>query len=157
MDFEPCNKPSQYLEMVARLSFLIDCEISAGEDKTMLIDQAPKKEVEEICWLVPRLISMSNTMGFLRGQDNRFTNFRPDGITPDEQNDLYADADFVQQRVQDIIIKLIEAGYKLQLTKAMQKYYMDYWLESANASVNNRTMDFEEVGNYEGDEEEVGW
>lgn len=139
MDFEPCKKPNDYLEMVARLSFLVDCELSAGEDKMIAVNEAPKEEVEEICWLVPRLISMTNVLGFLRGQGNRFLAYRPRGITGDEQDDLYADADFAEQRVQDIITKLIKMGYKQQLSKSLERYYVDFWIDAAEFNLGTGT------------------
>ena len=70
---------------------------------------------------LPKLVSLVNTIGYLRGQDNAFLDVRP---STSVQNELYENESEFEARLTVIIDKIIESGEVEYYKRRMDEYFL---------------------------------
>ncbi len=86
----------EYKNLVSTYSWLVDSELAKIEKISKEHPEAMPVES------LPKLISLVNVVGYLRGQDGAFIDVRPDGVA-DFQNELYENEDSFEKRLHEII------------------------------------------------------
>jgi hypothetical protein len=110
----------EYMVMVKQFSGLVAAELK------MVEEDAQKGDVYSVVQRLSGLVSIINTLGYLRGQDGFFLDSRPNGLAGEYQRQLYAMEDEVETR----LWKLIEfvcntAEGREQYLSHMHTYYLD--------------------------------
>lgn len=114
MDYKLPTTADEYMQCVRTLSALVDAELTKTE----------QSNAEQMLYRLPRIISMVNTIGHLRGQDNFFLDDRPSDVLPLFQKDLYALEDSMEGRLRAVIMKVMDAGLSDALRENLEKYYI---------------------------------
>lgn len=108
-----------YMLMAKQFAWLVDAEL------TKLERDAQAGDLHTVTHRLPALISTINTVGYLRGQDGLFLDFRPGDLAGDCQRQLYAAEDAVEGRLWRLIdlVWKDENSQKEYLAK-LQTYYI---------------------------------
>ncbi len=85
----------EYANFVRAFVTLLDKQLSVWEDYAK-----NKEELHELAGLMPALISLVNTVGYLRGQDGVFTDLRPQ---PENQSEFYRYENLFEERLEKLI------------------------------------------------------
>jgi hypothetical protein len=98
MKFTDIKVAANYKDLVSKYSWLVDSELRKVE---LNIKEHPVNLDMNIESL-PKLISLVNVIGYLRGQDNAFIEIRPNGVV-EYQSELYNNEYAFERRLSDII------------------------------------------------------
>jgi len=111
------NTEAEYKNLVERFSYLADQELKKCEASIA------KGDLHSAAIQMPSVISLVSTIGYFRGQDGVFLDFRPN--VTNIQGDLYANEDAFEARLRKVMntIKASSeaAFYKNQLETAFVK------------------------------------
>lgn len=102
--------------MVSMFSYCVDMQLRIIEDRFAKNDLDVSS--------MPALISLVNSIGYLRGQDGMFTTFRP--LDSEMQRNLYKNEDQFETRLQ----KLIDAIRDSQYADAYQNRLHEYFIKA---------------------------
>ncbi len=118
MEYESIKTAEEYINLVKRYSWLVDSELEKVE-KTI----AKNVKAVEIQSL-PKLISLVNVIGYLRGQDGAFLEARPDNVA-NFQKELYANEDAFEHRLDKIIgIISTDPDHAEKYRSILEQYYV---------------------------------
>ncbi len=109
----------EYTDLVEKFSALVDQELSRVES-----DQREGMD-HDIALRLPAIISAVNTIGYLRGQDGMFFDFRPqDIIGTGLQGAFYANEDAFESRLQAIINYIGTTKENAFYCERLERYYI---------------------------------
>lgn len=103
MKLQPIETAHAYMDLVSRYSWLVDSELKKAESA---INESPEHGPESIINSIPKLISLVNVVGYLRGQDYAFIDVRPHEVI-NQQSELCKNEDEFEAR----LIKIVQAAY----------------------------------------------
>ncbi len=118
MEFKQPATAEEYLRMVENFSWLVDKELKAAEDE-ISANPGPLQ-----AQMLPKLVSLVNVTGYMRGQDGVFLNSRPFDVSS-FQSELYKNEDSFEGRLYKLIEKICEttegaAAFKVRT----EEYYI---------------------------------
>ncbi len=115
LNFKETKTAEEYKDLVERFSLLVDKELR-------IFEQGVKEgKVAEIIPMMPKLISLVNTVGYLRGQDNAFLDYRPH---LDFQNDLYKNERDFENRLRCLIESIKSSGLAEGYKRCLSEYFI---------------------------------
>ena len=89
----------EYMKMAEQLTALVDAELTRTEKDVQ------NGDMHLVVQRMPGLISLVNTIGYLRGQDGLFLEVRPSDVSL-YQKELYATEDAMESRLWSIIERI---------------------------------------------------
>lgn len=105
----------EYVEFVRKFATLLDEQMSTIEKK------AETEGVSAVVSQIPPIISLVNTMGYLRGQDGMFLDIRPSTAY---QKEFYALEDMFEARLYKLVDAIMQSDQKQYYVDRLDKYYM---------------------------------
>lgn len=118
MEFTTIKTATEYKNLVSMYSWLVDSEL--GKVEKIASEHPERIPVESI----PKLISLVNVVGYLRGQDNAFIDVRPDEVS-DFQKELYANEDAFEARLRKLIeVACLDEQGKKKCQALLEQYYI---------------------------------
>lgn len=111
--FKNIDTEEEYKDFVEQFCFLVDKELIKAED------MKNKGNHHNLALILPKIISAVNIVGYLRGQDNMFIDFRPHVSF---QNELYKIEGEFEKRL-FTLIDYIKLSDSKDLSKSMIKEY----------------------------------
>lgn len=111
------NNQEEYILFVKQFITLLDEQFNVWEEESQ-----HESGLHSLSESMPAIISLVNTVGYLRGQDGVFLNIRP---RTDMQNKLYKLEDIFEKRLQKLIDVLMQSPAKEYYLKRLQKYFID--------------------------------
>ena len=109
------NTQEEYRDLVEKFSWLADQQLRFCEECVAI------GSIHEVLGQIPSLISIVNAIGYLRGQDGAFLDFRPH---TDYQKELYENEDNFEKRLRAIIEHLMNSELKQEYIDKLQTYYI---------------------------------
>lgn len=91
----------EYTKFVREFATLLDEQLSVWEDRAK-----NKENLHELARQMPAIISLVNTVGYLRGQDGMFLDIRP---RTENQSEFYGYEDLFEKRLDQLIDILIDS------------------------------------------------
>lgn len=107
---------ADYLAFVDTFCALLDSQLLEFEAQA----QDPS-QLHSIMFRLPALISLVNTVGYLRGQDDLFLNVRP---MTDNQQHLYELEQQFETRLGALIQLVLDSHLRDQYIERLQQYYV---------------------------------
>jgi hypothetical protein len=108
----------EYKDLVSKYSWLVDSELLKIE--TVIKEHPDQANIEAL----PKLISLVNVVGYLRGQDGAFLDIRPDEVT-EYQRELYDNEDAFESRLREIIKTICVDPKNIERYKAvLDRYFL---------------------------------
>lgn len=108
----------EYANLVRAFVTLLDKQFTIWEECAK-----DSKDLHELARRMPALISLVNTIGYLRGQDGVFLDVRPG---TENQEEFYGYEDAFEKRLQQLIDMLIDSDerkfYRLRLDSYFVKF-----------------------------------
>lgn len=89
-------------------------------DKQLAIYESASADLGNLARTLPALISLVNTIGYLRGQDGMFLDFRP---RTDNQKHFYATEHEYEKRLNSLISKVLESKHADYYKKRLHSYF----------------------------------
>ncbi len=105
----------EYVDFVRKFATLLDKQMRRYEDD--LTDQ----NLINLSRQMPALISAVNTMGYLRGQDGMFLDFRP---MTNNQHEFYALEDGFESRLSALVDHVMNSSQKDFYLERLDSYYV---------------------------------
>lgn len=119
IQFRPPQNQGEYIDMVERFSGLVDKEMKKTES-----EENPGR-IHAIALRLPALISLVNTIGYLRGQDGVFLDIRPEDMHGSgRQGDLYKNEDEFEKRLQNLIDEVGTSEEASFYRETLERYYI---------------------------------
>ena len=106
----------EYINFVREFVTLLDRQISVWEERAR-----NKEELHELACQMPAIISLVNTVGYLRGQDGMFLDIRP---RTENQKELYKYEDLFEKRLKKLIDILISSDEKQYYQNRLDSYFV---------------------------------
>lgn len=119
IDFIQPTTAAEYRQLVEHFSFLVDAEFKKFENINS------SEEAHTAALEAPKLVSLVNTIGYLRGQDNAFLDVRPHEVV-EYQKELYANEDGFEDRLKELLKKIVSFGK----TDVYNYYMNEYFIKS---------------------------
>jgi len=116
MKFTDIKTADEYIDLVGKYSWLVNSELQKLEAN---VREHPEQINMES---LPKLISMINVIGYLRGQDGAFLDSRPEGVS-EYQSELYKNEDAFENRLNNIIKTICANPKNLEDYKAILGRY----------------------------------
>lgn len=119
MSLTPIQPPTaeEYIELAKRIAWLVDTELLETENKMS------EGRFDLVISKLPKLISMVNMVGYLRGQDGTFLDARPS--VGEHQSELYALEDACEARLRKLITYVCTNENRAKATEArIREYYL---------------------------------
>lgn len=107
----------EYTNFVREFVTLLDKQLSLWEDRAK-----NKEELRDLALQMPAIISLVNTVGYLRGQDGMFLDIRP---RTDNQNEFYAYEDLFEKRLSNLIDILLYSNEKKFYKERLESYLIE--------------------------------
>lgn len=107
----PVQSAEEYRVLVEGLSFLTENAF-----------QEVQYDLERGFARLPMLMSLVNTIGYLRGQHGMFFEVRP---RTDFQNELYENERHFERRLEELIAKLSGIGKEAEMRQLLESYYVE--------------------------------
>ena len=104
MNFFEIKTAEEYMDLVRKYNWLVDRELKKAEIE---IEKDPINGPNGIINSIPKLISLVNVVGYLRGQDGAFLDERPDDVIS-HQSELNENENAFESR----LIKIIKIVYE---------------------------------------------
>ena len=118
MNFTDIKTAEEYKNLVSKYYYLVDSELKKIEK--VIEEHSGQLEIESL----PKLISLVNVIGYLRGQDNAFIDVRPAGVS-EYQRELYDNEDAFEKRLRAIIDVISSNKEYLQRYKdVLERYFV---------------------------------
>ena len=119
IQFRPPQNKDEYIDLVERFSGLVDQEMKKTES-----EENPGR-IHAIASRLPALISLVNTIGYLRGEDSVFLDVRPEDMrTSGRQGDLYKNEDLFEKRLQNLIDEVGTSDEAKFYRDTLERYYI---------------------------------
>ena len=118
INFTPVTSAEDYKTLVEQFSFLVDVELKKFENITSA------DEANTAALAAPKLISLVNTVGYLRGQDNAFLEIRPKEVVG-FQKDLYANERVFEDKLKNLLNKISSLGQKKIYDYRIDEYFIE--------------------------------
>ncbi|HDS11692.1 MAG TPA: hypothetical protein ENN77_02185, partial [Candidatus Wirthbacteria bacterium] len=99
---QPIPSAEDYLDLVKSLASLLDRQFETWE--AMAKDD---KRLNQLATQMPAIISLVNSIGYLRGQDGVFLDIRPS--LPSGQKELYGYEEYFEHKLQNLINRLLDS------------------------------------------------
>ncbi len=121
----PTKNVTEYATMVAHYLYLVDRELN-------WVETHANKTPTYVAEALPRLTSMVNVVGYFRGQDGMFHQFRPEfdsdpAAYDDLLGDLYRNEDQFEARLAVLISYVLADAEGSRLYRSAQtRYYLEY-------------------------------
>jgi hypothetical protein len=106
-----------YTTFVREFVTLLNKEFNIWEERVK-----NQEKLHELANKMPALISMVNTVGYLRGQDNIFVDIRP---YTKNQGEFYNYEDLFEKRLQKLINALSSSKEENRYQERLQKYFIE--------------------------------
>jgi hypothetical protein len=120
MKFKDIKTADEYKDLVEKYSWLVDSELKKVEQNIREHPANLDVNIESL----PKLISLVNVIGYLRGQGNAFIEVRPDGVA-EFQRELYDNEDAFEGRLREIIKAICVDTIYLEKYKAvLDRYFL---------------------------------
>ncbi|MBP7774747.1 hypothetical protein KA078_03070 [Candidatus Woesebacteria bacterium] len=103
-----------YIFLVESYYYLVDMELKKAESRMQ------NGEHESLSFLLPRVMCAVNTIGYLRGQDNIFVDFRP---PVSFQRDLYAIEGECERRLSTLLNYIATTQSNQLFIEEKHKYF----------------------------------
>jgi hypothetical protein len=110
------TRADEYIDFVRKFTTLLDEQMSSHE-KENLDDNG----LLNLATSLPALISLVNTVGYLRGQDGMFLDIRP---RTDSQQELYALEDSFENRLKKLIDTVMKSNQKDFYLDKLNTYFI---------------------------------
>jgi len=104
----------EYTKFVRGFATLLDEQLSVCEDRAK-----NKENLHELARQMPAIISLVNTVGYLRGQDGMFLDMRP---RTENQNEFYGYEDLFEKRLDQLINTLMDSDEKDFYKERLESY-----------------------------------
>ncbi|MDP3955643.1 MAG: hypothetical protein Q8Q18_00145 [bacterium] len=104
----------EYTKFVREFVTLLDEQVSVWEDRAKNI-----KNLHELACQMPAIISLVNTVGYLRGQDGMFLDIRP---RTENQSEFYGYEDQFEKRLDKLINMLMDSDEKDFYQERLESY-----------------------------------
>ena len=105
-----------YLNFVREFVTLLDKQFLVWEQRT-----ENNGSLHELALQLPALISLVNTVGYLRGQDGMFLDIRP---RTENQQELYGYEDLFESRLRQMIKKVLDSTERQLYVDTLSSYYI---------------------------------
>lgn len=113
----------EYIEFVRAFATLLDQQLTIFEGYMSAKDGA-----HDLIHQMPALISLVNTMGYLRGQDGMFLDIRPSA--PENQKEFYELEDMFEKRLNTIIDFILQSDEKEYYRERLDSYFVKARIKS---------------------------
>ncbi len=104
----------EYTKFVREFVTLLDEQLSVWEDRAK-----NKENLHELARQMPAIISLVNTIGYLRGQDGMFLDIRP---RTQNQSEFYGYEDQFEKRLDQLIDILMDSDEKDFYKERLESY-----------------------------------
>ena len=104
----------EYTNFVREFVTLLDKQLSILEDRAK-----NKGNLHDLARQMPAIISLVNTVGYLRGQDGMFLDIRP---STENQKEFYGYEDLFEKRIGKLIDVLIASDEKKYYQERLESY-----------------------------------
>ncbi len=111
------NTSDAYTSFVRAFATLLDAELTKWEELAK-----DKSNYYRLAHIMPALISLVNTAGYLRGQDNMFLDYRPH---TDAQKEFYAYENNFEKRLYKLIDLLMASDSKAIYIERLEEYFIE--------------------------------
>lgn len=111
---KPINDAEEYKDLVEKFSFLVEKEFEKCE-------KMKDGDILGVIQNLPKLISLVNTIGYLRGQDGAFLEARPH---TDFQPDLYKNEDVFEAKLYKLIDFISSPEAKARYRQRLEEYFL---------------------------------
>jgi hypothetical protein len=111
---EEIKTGEEYTKFVREFVTLLDRELSVLEERV-----EKKEDIRNIARRMPAIISLVNTVGYLRGQDNVFLKIRP---STENQREFYNYENLFEDRLNKIIEFLLDSEEKDFYIEILESY-----------------------------------
>lgn len=112
--FQKFESEEQYKKFVEQFYYLVDGELKKSEKLQ------EENDHRNIAFTIPKIISLINTIGYLRGEDGVFVDSRPHGLS--FQNELYGKEQEFEERLYKLI-KYVRSSPSADFCKARLEEY----------------------------------
>lgn len=120
MKFTDIKVAEDYKDLVSKYSWLVDSELQKIE---LNIKEHPAN-LDMSIESLPKLISLVNVIGYLRGQGNAFIEVRPEGVA-EYQQELYDNEDDFENRLLAAIKTICADPKNLERYEvALERYFV---------------------------------
>lgn len=106
----------EYTNFVREFVTLLDQQLKVWEECAK-----NKEDLHYLARQMPAIISLVNTVGYLRGQDNVFLDIRP---RTENQNEFYEYGDLFENRLYDLIDILMSSDEKQYYLERIESYFV---------------------------------
>lgn len=106
----------EYIDFVRKFTTLLDEQMTHHEKENL-----DDNELLNLATGLPALISLVNTVGYLRGQDGIFLDIRP---RTDSQHELYALEDGFENRLKKLIDSIMKSNQKDFYLDRLNTYFI---------------------------------
>ncbi|MDP2930164.1 MAG: hypothetical protein Q8N56_00950 [bacterium] len=110
------NSGEEYTNFVREFVTLLDQQLSVLEKRA-----GNKAEIHNLASQMPALISLVNTVGYLRGQDGMFLDIRP---RTENQKEFYGYEDLFEDRLEKLIGIVINSDEKKFYYDRLDSYFV---------------------------------
>lgn len=106
----------EYKSFVKEFVTLLDKQFAVLEERA-----ENKENLHDLARQMPAIISLVNTVGYLRGQDGMFLEIRP---LVDNQKDLYDYENLFEKRLEKLIDILMDSDNKDYYIERLESYFV---------------------------------
>lgn len=104
----------EYTKFVREFVTLLDEQLSVWEDRAK-----NKEGLHDLARQMPAIISLVNTVGYLRGQDGMFLDIRPH---TENQKEFYGYEDLFEKRLDKLIDALLNSNEEVYYKERLESY-----------------------------------
>lgn len=108
----------EYIQFVKTFVTLLDTQFAIWEEMAN-----SKEMLGGLVQQMPAIISLVNTVGYLRGQDGVFLNVRPPKVS-EFQKELYTYEDQFEVRLKRLIETILSSDEKGSYTERLERYFI---------------------------------
>jgi len=108
------STPEEYTNFVMGFVTLVDEQLSVWENRAK-----NKENLHDLARQMPAIISLVNTVGYLRGQDGMFLDIRP---RTENQSEFYKYEDLFEKRLNKLIDILMDSEEKDYYKERLESY-----------------------------------
>ena len=105
---------NEYTKFVREFVTILDEQLSVWEDRAK-----NKEGLHDLARQMPAIISLVNTVGYLRGQDGMFFDIRPH---TENQSEFYGYEDLFEKRLDQLIDILMDSDEKDYYKERLESY-----------------------------------
>lgn len=119
------QRDTQYLLLATQLAYLVAVQLRRTEDNlSRALESADAGAIRKVIDDMPALISLVNIVGYLRGQDAMFLEWRPE-VGPAEQSELYQNEQALEEQLTAVIDRLMASRFAGQYQQRLEEYFVE--------------------------------